>query len=332
MRRLSPSTARAYAAWARRLIEFHGVSAPSDVTPEQVAAFLSHLAVERRCSASTQTQALSAMVFLFRDVLEEPLGWLSGIQRARRPRRVPAVLSADEVRAILAELGPPYRLMASLMYGAGLRLSECCALRVRDIDAARGEIIVRDGKGLKDRVTLLPERARVGLDLQLRNVRQAHGAAVAVGGGKVELPVGHGGWAPYTADWPWQWLFPGAETAHRSGSRLLVRRHIHPSGVQRAVRAAIRAAGITKQVSCHTFRHSFATHLIESGHNIRTVQKLLGHHDVQTTLLYTRTSHPSARSPLDIPGVTPRAPDPDSPQPNPQANPQGKHGRRRIPS
>ena len=298
----SPLTARAYVAWVRRLVRFHRGRHPRDLTPRQLVEFVSNRVVERRCSASTQAQCMSAIVFLYRHVLQQPLDWLDGIGRARRPRRLPAVLTRTEVRSMLDHLqGTPW-LMAALMYGSGLRLSECCGLRIQDVDLNERQLTVRQGKGRKDRVTVLAAWLVSPLAAHIARLSDEHERDLRRGEGRVEVPE-----APARADpsapwaWRWQWVFPGPRLHRNPRFGAFVRRHVHPSGVQRAVRAAILKAQIPKAASCHTLRHSFATHLLDAGTDIRTIQELLGHEDVGTTMLYTRSAGALVQSPLDEP-------------------------------
>lgn len=261
---------------------------------------------ERDVSASTQNQALSALLFLYRDVLELDLPGLDGLVRAQRPARLPVVLSRDEVRAVLRALdGAPQR-MTALLYGAGLRVLECCQLRVKDIDFDRHQIIVREGKGDKDRVALLPVGLRAALRAQLEQARVQHEADRARGAGWVELPKAFGHKAPQEGrSWPWQWVFPATRTYTHPESGQVRRHHLHETVLQRAVREAVKAAGIPKRATCHTLRHSFATHLLEDGTDIRTLQTLLGHADVSTTMIYT---HVLDRGPLGVRSPVDRLP------------------------
>jgi integron integrase len=269
----------------------------------EVVAFLSALALRDHVAASTQNQALSALVFLYRKVLGLDLDWLNGLVRAQRPQRLPVVLSRDEVRMLLAQLRGAVWLMASLMYGAGLRLLECAELRVKDVDLTRRELRIRDGKGRKVRVTMVPVRLVESLERQVATVAEQHAADLASGGGWVALPDAVARKYPSAGrELPWQWLFPATRTFIDPTTIRRCRHHLHESVVQRTVRAAVLRAGLTHRASCHTLRHSFATHLLESGYDIRTIQELLGHADVSTTMVYThvlnRGGH-GVNSPLD---------------------------------
>jgi integron integrase len=306
LRRLSARTEEAYLRWMRRYFDFHGRRHPAALGAGEVAAFLSDLATTRRVSASTQNQALAALLFLYGEVLGVKLPWLDEVERAPRPPRLPTVLSRDEARAVLGRMEGVPRLMASLLYGSGLRLMECCRLRVKDVDLARKQIVVREGKGGRDRVTLLPESLRPALASHLEGARGQHARDVAAGAGFVALPAAVAAKLPAAGcDWPWQWAFPAARTYLDRATRERRRHHLHETVVQGAVRGAVRLAGIPKRATCHTFRHSFATHLLEDGYDIRTVQELLGHRDVSTTMIYTHVLDrgPSGvRSPIDHPG------------------------------
>jgi integron integrase len=303
LRRFSPRTEKAYTGWIRRFVRYHGLRHPREMGADEVTAFLSHLAVQGRVAASTQNQALSALLFLYRHVLEVDLPWLDGVVRAKRPQRLPVVLSRAEVRALIAQLRDPERLVASLLYGSGLRLLEAMNLRVQDLDFDRSEVTVRDGKGAKDRVTLLPESLHKGLRSQLEFARGQHRQDLVAGAGSVALPEAVDRKYPRAAwEWPWQWVFPATRmyVCRDTGRRR--RHHLHESVVQREVRAAVIRAGLARRASCHTLRHSFATHLLEDGYDIRTIQELLGHKDVSTTMIYTHVLNRGGRgvkSPLD---------------------------------
>ena len=254
----------------------------------EVARFLSSLAVEGKVAASTQNQALSALLFLYRYVLQQDLPWLDDIVRARRPKQLPVVLTRDEVRAVISRMEGAARLMATLLYGSGLRLLECARLRVQDVDFAMNQIVVRDGKGAKDRVTVLPAVAKEPLRQHLSKVKRQHDADLALGAGWVELPWALARKYPNAGrEWPWQWVFPATRFYFDQASGQRRRHHLHETVLQRAVLEAARQAHLGKRATPHTFRHSFATHLLEDGRDIRTVQELLGHNDVSTTMIYT---------------------------------------------
>ncbi len=299
----SPRTERAYEGWLARYLAFHGHRDPRALDVEAVRAFLVELANRGRVSASTQNQAFSALLFVYRDLLELPLAGLEDTPRAKRPTRLPLVLSRDEVTAVLRHVPGMARLMCALMYGSGLRIMECCALRTKDVDFERGEIVVRDGKGRKDRVTVLPKRLVPPLGAHLERVRALHRRDLAAGAGSVTLPDALARKYPNAhGEWVWQWVFPATRLQYAAREGRVVRHHFHESGVQRAFRAAVKAAGIGKPASCHALRHSFATHLLESGYDIRTIQELLGHNDVSTTMIYTHVLNRGGRgvhSPFD---------------------------------
>lgn len=287
-RHYSRRTEKAYVAWIRRFIVFHRKRHPLEMGAAEVTQFLSALVIDKNVAASTQNQALSAILFLYRDVLEQDLPWLDDVVRSKRPARLPVVLTREEVRAILQRMGGVPRLKAILLYGAGLRLLECARLRVQDVDFARNQITVRAGKGDKDRVTMLPATVKDALAKHLEAVRKQHQLDLEHGAGWVELPWALARKYPNAGrEWPWQWIFPATRiyVDRTTGQRR--RHHLHESVLQRAVKDAVRLAGISKRASSHTFRHSFATHLLEDRQDIRTVQELLGHRDVSTTQIYT---------------------------------------------
>jgi integron integrase len=269
----------------------------------EVESFLTHLAVERRVSASTQSQALGAILFLYRHVLEVDLPWLENVVRARKSVHVPVVLPRREVQSLLGELEPPFHLIGQLLYGSGLRLLEALRLRVKDIDFSYSQIVVRDGKGKKDRVTILPDTVASALQMHLRAVKEQHKWALQRGYAGVELPEGLAHKYPSaTTDWGWQYVFPAARPGRDPCSGSYRRHHLHETSVQRAVRVAARRLGILKPIGPHTLRHCFATHLLERGYDIRTVQELMGHSDVRTTQIYTHVMKKGAgavKSPLD---------------------------------
>ena len=303
VRHYSPRTEEAYVMWIRRYILYHGKRHPSAMGANDVNAFLSHLAVDRTVSASTQNQALSALLFLYRHVLEEPLPWIDDIVRAQRPERLPVVLTIDEVRQVIGETPPPAKLVLQLLYGSGLRLLEALTLRVKDVDFGRGQLTIRDPKWKHDRTTMLPSSVTADLHEQLVHARLLHQEDLACGWGEIWLPDAIARKFPSAAhEWLWQWVFPATRRWRDKGGRE-GRHHLHETVVQRAVTDAARVAGIDKRVTCHSFRHSFATHLLERGHDIRTVQELLGHRDVATTMIYTHVLRHGARgvrSPLDV--------------------------------
>lgn len=304
VRHMSLRTERVYIQWARRFILANGKRHPRDMGAVEVEAFLSHLAVHGDVAASTQNQALSALLFLYRQVLGIELPWMESVVRAKRPQRIPVVLSRDEVARLLAMLEGPVWLMAALLYGTGMRLMECVRLRVKDVDFGRGEICVRDGKGGKDRRVPLPMRLREVLTARIARVRIVHGQDLLSGHGSVGLPHALARKYPNAPrEFGWQYVFPAIKLSidPRSGEER--RHHVDESGLQRAVKGARGRAGIDKPATCHTLRHSFATHLLESGHDIRTVQELLGHKDVATTQIYTHVLGRGAGgvlSPLDL--------------------------------
>lgn len=302
-RHYSGRTEEAYTRWIRRFILFHGKRHPLEMAEEEVTAFLSHLATEDRVSSSTQNQALNAILFLYREVLRKDLEWLDGLVRAKRPRRLPVVLTRDEVHDVFARLSGTPKLMASLLYGSGLRLLECASLRIKDVDLARCEITVRDGKGRKDRITLLPASLKKPLIDHIARVRLQHERDKSRGRGAVALPNALTRKYPNAKwEWGWQWVFPATRFYLDREMHEYRRHHLHESVLQRAVKEAVRAADIAKPASCHTLRHSFATHLLEKGYDIRTIQELLGHSDVSTTMIYTHVLNRGGRgvrSPLD---------------------------------
>jgi integron integrase len=302
-RHYSYRTEKQYVGWIRRFIHFHGLRHPATMGATDVEAYLSHLATQRNVAAATQAQALAALLFLYKRVLEIDLPWLGNVTRARRPKRLPVVLSRPDVLRLLDQLHGDYWLIASLLYGSGLRLMESLRLRVKDLDLDRRRLVVRDGKGAKDRMTIIPESLLNPLRARLTLLRAAHEEAVAAGHGGVELPHALGRKYPGAhLDWGWQYLFPAAVPSRDPRSGAWRRHHLHEQSVQRAVREAVRRACFSQPVSCHTFRHCFATHMLDSGSDIRTVQELMGHASVKTTQIYTHVLNRggiAARSPLD---------------------------------
>lgn len=296
-------TEQQYVDWIRRFILFNGKRHPAALSAPDVARFLTHLAIERTVSASTQNQALAAILFLYRQVLAIELPWVDNVVRARAPQHLPVVLSRRETQALIARMDGVFQLVGQLLYGSGLRLMEALRLRVKDVDFEYSQIVVRDGKGQKDRVTILPDGAAAALHAHLQRVREDHLRALQHGYGGVDLP--HALAKKYPSahlDWPWQYVFPAAKPSEDPRSGTLRRHHIHERSVQRAVRAAARRIGVMKPVGPHTLRHCFATHLLERGYDIRTVQELMGHADVRTTQIYTHVMKKGAgavKSPLD---------------------------------
>lgn len=288
VRHRSLRTEEVYVGWVKRFIFFHGRRHPKEMGAKEVGDFLTALAVKNRVSASTQNQALAALLFLYKAVLGQDPGWIEDVVRARRPRRLPVVLSGAEVEALLGALEGVHWLMAILLYGAGLRLGECLSLRVKDVDFARNEILVRQGKGDKDRVTMLPMVVKDALAEQLARTRTLYEREVQEGRGRVPLPGALARKYPNAdREWAWQWIFPASRLCVDPRSGQWVRYHLHESVLQKAVRQAARTARITKPVGPHTLRHCFATDLLLAGYDIRTVQELLGHNDVTTTMIYT---------------------------------------------
>lgn len=303
LKHYSIRTEQAYLDWIRRYILFFGKKHPAEMGARELEAFLSHLAVQGGVAASTQNQAKSALLFLYREVLGVDLPWLENVERAKAPKRLPVVLTCAEVAGMLARVEGTHALILGLLYGSGLRLLEGLRLRVKDVEFSRREILVRDGKGAKDRVTMLPVGLVAPLQAHLLRVRALHGQDLARGFGTVHLPDALARKYPRAeAQWGWQYVFPAADLSvdPRSGARR--RHHVSEQSVQRAVKQAVCAAGIVKPATPHTLRHSFATHLLEAGYDIRTVQELLGHADVKTTMIYTHVLNRGGRgvaSPLD---------------------------------
>ena len=302
-RHYSPRTEETYVHWIKRFIFFHNKRHPAEMAEAEIARFLSNLAAESHVSASTQNQALNAVLFLYRHVLRKDIGYVNGVLRANRPKRLPTVLTRQEVRSILGNLAGLEWIMTMLLYGAGLRLMECLRLRIKDVDFSTNEIRVRSGKGDKDRVTMLPGAVKEPLLTHLQGVERQHEEDIRKGLGRVALPDALERKYPNAGkEWGWQWIFPA--TSHYidriTGEKR--RHHLHESVLQKAVKAAVRKSGLPKPASPHTLRHSFATHLLEDGYDIRTVQELLGHTDVSTTMIYTHVLNRGGRgvnSPAD---------------------------------
>ena len=296
LRHLSLSTERTYSDWIRRFILFHRKRHPSEMGADEIRLFLTHLAVEGRVAASTQNQALAALLFLYRDVLDVGLPYVEGIERAKRPQKVPAVFTREEVTALLGQLSGTYRLIASLLYGSGLRLMEALRLRVKDLDFGYMQVAVRAGKGEKDRRTILPAPLAEPLRRQLARVQLLHEQDLSDGYGAVHMPYALERKYPNAArEWAWQYVFPASKLSGDPRSGALRRHHASADPTQRAVRSAMRRAGIRKAGGCHTLRHSFATHLLEDGYDLRTIQELLGHADVRTTMIYTHVLNKGGR-------------------------------------
>ncbi|MBU0567906.1 integron integrase [bacterium] len=297
-------TEEAYVNWIRRFILFHNKRHPNEMGEPEVSQFLTHLAVKGKVSASTQNQALSAVLFLYREVLKKDIGWLDDVERAKRPTRLPVVFTREEATAILAHLEGSKWLMANLLYGSGMRLMECIRLRVQDLDFEYNQIVIRDAKGQKDRVTMLPVSLKEPLNRHLEKVRAIHEKDLKEGFGEVYLPFALKRKYPNAnQEWAWQYVFPASKHSGDPRTGIERRHHIAETVLQRGVKSAIRSVGITKNGSCHTFRHSFATHLLEAGYDIRTVQELLGHKDVSTTMIYTHVLNrggKGVKSPLDL--------------------------------
>lgn len=304
VRHYSIRTEEAYVGWIRRFILFHHKRHPDSMGAEQVNAFLTYLATSENVASSTQAQALSALLFLYRHVLDDPLPWLQDVVRARKPRRLPVVLTKDEVRSILAEMSGTPKLVVSLLYGTGMRLLEGLRLRVKDIDFVTRVIVVRDGKGQKDRRTMLPIVLSDPMREHLEIVRVLHQRDLQEGYGEVWLPHALSRKYPNAArEWGWQYVFAAAGRSTDPRSGVVRRHHIEDSGIQKAVRTSVHRTGIAKPVGCHTFRHCFATHLLQDGYDIRTIQELLGHADLKTTMIYTHVLNQAGgrgvKSPLE---------------------------------
>jgi integron integrase len=302
-RHYSPRTENTYCQWVKRFIFYHNVRHPAEMAEVEINAFLTHLAVKEKVSASTQTQALSALLFLYRQGLDREICDLGKLIRARKPKRLPVVMTRTEVREVLGNLPEDKRLMVGLLYGAGLRLMECLRLRVQDIDFGNREIMIRNGKGGKDRRTMFPDTLAAPMREHLARVKLQHDRDLAEGWGRVQLPNALESKFPNAPfQWRWQWVFPQENRWKNVKTGEEGRHHIHETLLQRAIKEAVARAGLVKRIGCHTFRHSFATHLLEDGYDIRTIQELLGHKDVSTTMIYTHVLNKGGkgvRSPFD---------------------------------
>lgn len=297
LKHYSMRTEETYVGWIKRYIYFHNKRHPKDMGDKEVKAFLTNLAVNQNVAASTQNQAFNALLFLYRNVLKQEFGEISGVVRAKKPRRLPVVFAKEEVKIIIDQLDGSKWLMAQFMYGAGLRVMECMRLRIKDIDFSYQQVSVRDGKGGNDRVTMLPEITVEHLKRHLEKVKATHQLDLKAGFGSVYLPYALARkYKNADRSWGWQYVFPSTQRSIDPRSKIERRHHIHESVIQRAVRNAIRKAGLTKSGNCHTLRHSFATHLLEAGYDIRTVQELLGHKDVRTTMIYTHVLNRGGRA------------------------------------
>ena len=303
VRHLSPRTEKAYRGWIVRFVRYHGTRNPREMGQREIERFLTHLAVNRKVSASTQNQALAALLFLYRDVLDLPEGLAPDAVRAKRGTRLPEVMTRPEVSSVIAHLEGATALIAMMLYGSGLRLSEGLSLRVKDVDLAQRVVLVRAGKGDKDRRTVLSDACVEPLRAHLARVRRLHGRDLAAGHGAVALPEALEVKYPSASrEWRWQWVFPARRTYVERDTGVVRRHHLDPSVLQRAIKIAARDAGLTRRISCHTLRHSFATHLLQRGQDIRTIQELMGHRDVRTTMIYTHVAGRGAlgvRSPAD---------------------------------
>ena len=302
-RHYSIRTEQAYVHWAKQFILFHHKRHPNTMREPEIAQYLTYLATQRKVAASTQNQALNALLFLYHEVLKIDLGRIDDVVRAKKPQHLPQVLNPEEVQRVLSFMQDTHQLMARLLYGAGLRLLERCRLRVKDVDLERNQILVRDGKGEKDRLTMLPLQLKQPLHQHLERVRTVHENDLRTGYGRVHLPYALEVKFPKASqEWGWQWVFPSRSLYLDPRSGVTRRHHVHENSLQKAVRRAVLLARLSKPVSCHTFRHSFAAHLLEMGYDIRTVQELLGHSDLSTTMIYTHVMKQpgiGVKSPLD---------------------------------
>lgn len=302
-RHMSRLTEEAYVRWVVRYVRHYGMRHPRALGEREMREYLSHLATDRDVSASTQSQALAALIFLYTEVLRDAAPWIADVVRARRPHRLPVVMTREEVRAVLGQMRGTQKLVAMLLYGSGLRLMEALRLRVKDIDFGANQITVRGGKGDRDRLTMLPAAARDPLQAHLALVERLHTRDRAAGAGRTILPQALAKkYASAAVELGWQWVFPARRIGFDPKTKGRYRHHIHETVIQRAMRDAVRACRLTKRATCHTFRHSFATHLLEDGHDIRTVQELLGHRNVATTMIYTHVLNRGGmgvKSPVD---------------------------------
>jgi integron integrase len=303
-RHMSPKTIKSYLHWIGRYLRFHAPDHPRSLREPEVNAFLTYLAVKEKVAASTQNQALSALLFLYKYIVGQPLDRMDDLVRAAKPKRTPTVLSPEEAETVFSLMSGIPRLVAMLMYGSGARLSEALSIRVKDLDFDRGEVVIRDGKGQKDRLTMLPQKLVGPLRAHLEKVRRQHEADLDAGLGRVPMPTALARKYPNAdQEWGWQWVFPATSHYVDADTGIRHRHHLHQSVIQKAVRAAALRSGITKHVKTQVLRHSFATHLLENGYDIRTVQELLGHEDVRTTQIYTHVLNRGSlgvRSPLDV--------------------------------
>ncbi len=299
----SYQTEKTYVQWIRRYILFHDKRHPTEMGGEEVNAFLTHLAVKENVAASTQNQALCAILFLYKHVLQQELDLCLDTVRAKRPRNLPTVLTVDEVLAIIQNLSGVYQLLVKLLYGSGMRLNEALKLRIKDVDFAQQQIVIRDSKGMEGRITMLPKSITEQFQVHLQGVKHLHHQDLDRGFGLVNLPFALERKYPNAGcEWIWQYVFPSSHISKDPRSEAMLRHHLHESGLQKAIKQAVRLAKIEKRVGCHTFRHSFATHLLQNGYDIRTVQELLGHKDVKTTMIYTHVLNRGGKgviSPLD---------------------------------
>jgi integron integrase len=304
LKHYSYQTEKTYVQWIRRYILFNGKRHPSEMGSTEINAFLTHLAVDENVAASTQNQALCAILFLYKHVLQQELDLCLDTVRAKRPRNLPTVLTVEEVLAIVHSLSGVYQLLVKLLYGSGMRLNEALQLRVKDLDFAQQQIAIRDSKGMESRVTMLPKSIVAELKVHLQGVKNLHHQDLDKGYGSVFLPFALERKYPNACrEWIWQYVFPSSHISQDPRSEIMRRHHLHESGLQKAIKQAVRIAKIEKRVGCHTFRHSFATHLLQNGYDIRTVQELLGHKDVKTTMIYTHVLNRGGRgvcSPLDF--------------------------------